>query len=45
MFSFIQTIIITSLPLLTKIPQVIAPVPSTFKVNAPSDIKKQLFII
>ena len=34
-----------SLPLLTKNPLVITPVPSTLKVNAPSDIKKQLFII
>ena len=36
---------ITSLPSLTKNPLVTTPVPSTLKVNAPSDIKKQLFII
>ena len=46
MFSLILTIIITSLPLLTKKkPLVITPVLLTLKVNAPSDIKKQLLII
>ena len=45
MFSLILTTIITSLPPLTKNPLVITPVPSTLKVNAPSDIKKQLFVI
>ena len=41
MVSLILTIIIiTSLPLLTKNPLIISPVPSTLKVNAPSDIKK-----
>ena len=45
MFSLILTIIMTSLPLLTKTPLIITPVPSTLKVNAPSDIKKQLLII
>ena len=44
MFSLILTTI-TSLPPLTKNPLVITLVPSTLKVNAPSDIKKQLFII
>ena len=44
-FSLMLTTIITSLPPLTKNPLVITPVPSTLKVNAPSDIKKQLFII
>ena len=39
MFSLILTIIITSLTLLTKNPLIITPVPSTLKVNAPSDIK------
>ena len=42
MFLLILTIIITSLPLLTKNPLVITPVPSILKVNAPSDIKKAL---
>ena len=42
MFSLILTIIITSLPLLTKNPLVITLVPSTLKVNAPSDIKKTI---
>ena len=42
MFSFILTIIITSLQLLTKNPLVITPVPSILKVNAPSDIKKPI---
>ena len=42
MFSLILTIIITSLPLLTKIPLVITPVSSTLKVNAPSNIKKAI---
>ena len=42
MFSLILTIIITSQPLLTKNPLVITPVPSTLKVNAPSDIKKAI---
>ena len=42
MFSLILTmIIITSLPLLTKNPQITTPVPSTLKVNAPSDLKKK----
>ena len=42
MFSLIlTTIIITSLPLLTKKPLITTPVPSTLKVNGPSDIKKQ----
>ena len=36
------TIIITSLSLITKTPLVITPVPSTLKVNAPSDIKKAI---
>ena len=45
MFSLMLTTIITSLPPLKKTPLVITPVPSTLKVNAPSDIKKQLFII
>ena len=40
MFSLILTIMITSLALLTKNPLIISPVPSTLKVNAPSDIKK-----
>ena len=40
MFSLILTTI-TSLPPLTKNPLVITPVPSTLKVNAPSDIKKK----
>ena len=39
MFSLILTTIITSLPLLTKNPLIITPVPSTLKVNVPSDIK------
>ena len=39
MFSLMQTII-TSLLLLIKNPLIITPVPSTLKVNAPSDIKK-----
>ena len=34
-------IITTSLPLLTKNPLIITPVPATLKVNAPSDIKKK----
>ena len=39
------TIIITLLPLLTKKKTlIITHVPSTFKMNAPSDIKKQLLI-
>ena len=42
LLSLILTIIITSLPLLTKNPLVITPVPSTLKVNAPSDIKKAI---
>ena len=43
MFSLIlTTTIITSLPPLTKNPLVITPVPSTLKVNAPSDIKKTI---
>ena len=37
--------IMTSLPPLTKNLLVITSVPSNLKVNAPSDIKKQLFII
>ena len=41
-YIYILTIIITSLPLLTKNPLVITPVPSTLKVNAPSDIKKAI---
>ena len=46
MFSLILTTIITSLPPPTKKnPLVITPVPSTLKVNAPSDIKKQLFVM
>ena len=45
MFSLILTTIITSLPPLTKNPQVITHVPSTLKVNAPSDIKKQLLVM
>ena len=45
MFSLILTTIITSLPSPTKNPLVITPVPSTLKVNAPSDIKKQLFVM
>ena len=36
------TTIITSLPPLTKNPLVTTPVPSTLKVNAPSDIKKAI---
>ena len=44
MFSLILTTIITSLPLLTKKPLIITPILSTLKVNAPSDIKKQLLI-
>ena len=44
MFLLILIVIITSLPLLTKNPLIITPVPSTLKVNAPSDIKKQLLI-
>ena len=44
-FSLLQySIIITSLPLLTKNPLVITPVPLTLKVNAPSDIKKKAII-
>ena len=42
MFYFILTIIITSLPLLTKNPLILTPVPSMLKVSALSDIKKQL---
>ena len=42
MFSLILTTIITSLPPPTKNPLVITPVPSTLKVNAPSDIKKAI---
>ena len=42
MFSLILTIIITSLPLLTKNPPVITPVTSTLKVNVPLDIKKAI---
>ena len=34
--------LITSLHLLTKTPLIITPVPSTLKVNAPSDIKKAI---
>ena len=45
MFLLMLTTIINSLPPLTKNPLVTTPVPSTLKVNAPSDIKKQLFII
>ena len=45
MFSLILTTIITSLPPPTKNPLVITPVPSTLKVNSPSDIKKQLFVM
>ena len=45
MFSLIQTIIITSLPLLTKNPQIITPIPLTLKVNDPSDIKKKQLLI
>ena len=45
MFSLILTTIITSLPPPTKNALVITPVPSTLKVNAPSDIKKQLFVM
>ena len=37
MFSLILTLIITPLPLLTK--NLLTPIPSTLKVNAPSDIK------
>ena len=46
MFSLILSIEIirTSLPLLTKPPLIMTPVPSTLKVNASSDIKKQLLI-
>ena len=44
MFLLILTIIITSLPLLKKNP-LLTPLPSTLKVNAPLDIKKQLLII
>ena len=44
MFSLILTTIITSLPLLTKDPLIITPESSTLKINAPSDIKKQLLI-
>ena len=40
MFSLILTII-TSPPLLTKVPLVMTPVPSTLKVNSPSDIQKK----
>ena len=39
MFSLILKTIVTSLPLLTKKPPIITPVPSTLKVNASSDIK------
>ena len=42
MFLLILSTIITSLPLLTKNPLIITPVPSTLKVNAPSDIKKAI---
>ena len=42
MFSLILTTIITSLPLLIKNPLIITPVPSTLKVNAPSNIKKTI---
>ena len=42
MFSSILTILITSLPLLTKNPLIMTPVPSSLKVNAPSDIKKAI---
>ena len=44
MFSWILTMIISSLPLLTKNPLIITPVPSTLKVNAPSNIKKKAII-
>ena len=42
MFSLILLTIINSLPPLTKNLLVITPVPSTLKVNAPSDIKKAI---
>ena len=45
MFSLILRTIITFLPLLTKNPLIIAPVPSTLKVNTPSDIKKKQLLI
>ena len=45
MYSLILTIIIkTSLPLLTKTPRITTPVPSTLKMNAPSEIKKKVII-
>ena len=44
MFSLILTTIITSLPQLKKNSKIITTVPSTLKVNAPLDIKKQLLI-
>ena len=44
MFSLILTIIITSVPLITKNPLIITPVPSALKVNTPSDIKKKAII-
>ena len=44
MFPLILTTIITSLTLLTRNPLIIIPVPSTLKVNAPSDIKKKAII-
>ena len=37
-------ILLTSLPLQTKISLITSPVPLTLKVNASSDIKKQLLI-
>ena len=42
MFSLILTIIIISLPLLTKNPLIITPVPSTLNMNVPSNIKKAI---